>query len=237
MFSTKSISKAVAVALAIGAAGSAIAATIVVRSNGPSAAMYPPGKMLDPAGSVTLKAGDSITVLDGGGTRILSGAGKVPVAGKGTANGAGFTALLASAGARQARTGATRGSNDGPPRPTNVWYVDSTRAGFTCVANPAATMLWRPSFDAAQSYTITDTASAKKATLDYAAGQATRTWPADLPLTEGGSYKVEGGAAPVTVKVHILPAAPDTLDAAAQALLAKGCQNQVDLLVANTTEH
>ena len=98
-------------------------------------------------------------------------------------------------------------------------------------------MLWRPKFDAAQSYTVINIATTKKATLDYAPGQATRTWPADVPLADGGAYRIEGGAMPVTVKVHVLAAAPDTLDAAAQALLAQGCQNQVDLLIASTGEH
>jgi hypothetical protein len=233
---TKPLRRLLAGAIGLTLTGGAMAATIVVRSNGPSSASYPPGKMLDPAGSVRLKAGDSITVLDPSGTRILSGVGMVPVAGRGTASGTGFGALLTSTGARQARTGATRGTNDGPPRPTNVWHIDSSRAGATCVANPAGTMLWRPRFDAAQTLTVTNLATNHKATLEFAPGQATRTWPAAVPLTEGGTYKVEGGTAPVTIKVHVIADAPATLDAAAQTLIAQGCQNQVDLLVSSTSQ-
>ena len=74
----------------------AVAGTIVVRSNGPSAGAYPPGKALDPTSSIPLKPGDSVTVLDGNGTHVLNGPGIVKVSGSGTASATGVAALLAN---------------------------------------------------------------------------------------------------------------------------------------------
>ena len=60
---------AVVMGLAAGSliAPTAQAATIVVRSNGPSAGAYPPGKSLPTGAAITLRAGDVVTVLDAGG--------------------------------------------------------------------------------------------------------------------------------------------------------------------------
>jgi hypothetical protein len=222
-------------AAAIGLAASACAvhaATIVVRSNGPSAGAFPPGKSLADGAAIMLKAGDVVTVLDATGTRVLRGPGRIPVSGAGQANVNGIAALIADTGARQTRTGATRGANLAAPHPTNVWYVDLTRGGNFCIGNVKALALWRANSDLAASVTVVG--GGARADIAFRPGQAVVAWPLGLlPVTEGSKFHIEG-AAPVTIVTRLLPSSPATLDDVAKALLDHGCTAQVDTLVAAT---
>jgi len=209
------------------------AATIVVRSNGPSASAFPVGKTLPAGAAITLKAGDVLTVLDAGGTRVLRGPGRVAVSGTGQANVNGIAALIADTGARQTRTGATRGATAAAPHPTNVWFVDMTKGGNFCVSDVKALALWRPASDKAASWTVTR-AGAAPVQIQFRPGQAVAAWPlAALPVTDGARFRIEG-ATPVTITTRLLPSTPASLDSAAQALLDHGCTAQVDTLVAAT---
>lgn len=128
----------------------------MARSSGPSATTYPVGKTLTADARLALKPGDLITVLDASGTRVLKGPGQVAVAGSGAATGSGFTALLANAGARQSRTGATRSAiGGGPARSPNVWYVDASRGGVQCIADVNMMAIWRPDKAAEGTLTVT----------------------------------------------------------------------------------
>ena len=232
---------AAAAAVAIGVAGSLLmtpaahAATIVVRSNGPSASAYPPGKSLPSSATVTLKAGDVLTVLDASGTRVLRGPGKVPVSGMNQANVNGIAALLADTGARQSRTGATRGSNAAPPHPTNVWFVDVNRGGNFCIGDAKALALWRSDTEAAASLSVA-AAGQPPVEIAFRPGQAVAAWPLNtLPVSDGSQFHISGMATPITITTRMLPTTPDSLDNAAQALLDHGCSGQVDTLVAATT--
>lgn len=232
---------AMAIALAASSfTATALAATIVVRSDGPSATAYPPGKSLPSGAAIVLKAGDVITVLDTSGTRVLRGPGKVSVSGAGQVNSNGISALLADTGARQSRTGATRGSSAAAPHPTNLWYVDVARGGNFCVGDVKALALWRAGSDQAASLTVAPSGGARVA-IEFRPGQAVVPWPlAALPLADGRQYRIQDGAsgstggAPVTITVRLLPSSPNTLDSAATALLEHGCAAQVDTLVAAT---
>lgn len=220
-------------------ATAAHAATIVVRSSGPSAANYPPGKKLPDNSSIVLKPGDSVTVLDAHGTRVLRGgatAAAVPVSGTGAATVNGIAALIADNGQRQTRTGATRGQNVAP-RPTNVWQIDTTRSGTFCVVDAKALALWRPATDTDATLTLTRASDGKAAPVAFRAGQAVREWPFDtLPVESGTRVSIAGaGTAPVSVSLKLLPVVPVTLDETADALLAQGCSGQLDLLVDATT--
>ena len=215
----------------------ALAGSIVVRSNGPSAGAYPPGKTLDPAATISLKQGDSVVVLDSTGTHVLNGPGVVKVSGNSTASATGISALLANTGARQSRTGATRSAiGGGAPHPTNVWYVDSSRAGLVCIADPGKVAVWRPMGDTPGDLKITRVGDGKSATVSFGQGQTVHAWPDELAVADGASYTLEGAglASPSTVKAKNLDSVPDSLDATAQVLLAKGCANQVDLLITAT---
>ncbi len=222
-------------------AGTAAAAVIVVRSNGPSAVSYPPGTKLPDNGTVVLKPGDTLTVLDAHGTRVLRGSGagavKVSVAGSGAATVNGVAALIAANGQRQTRTGATRGQNT-QPRPTNVWVIDTTRSGTVCVADPRNLALWRPTTESAATLTLTRTSDGASTQAPFRAGQAVRAWPlTELSATDGAKVRIAGPDAktPVTITLKLLPTVPATLDDTAAALLAQGCNAQLDLLIAATS--
>ncbi len=241
MFSTKKIAVlAGAAVMALAGADMAMAGPMVVRSTGPSAAAYPIGKPLAADARLSLKPGDIVTVLDSGGTRVLRGPGVVAVSGSGAASGAGFGALLANAGARQSRTGATRSAiGGGPARSPNVWYIDASKGGLQCVLDPASASLWRPDGAAEGSVAVTRVSDGKSVTVDFRAGQSVRQWPAeDLPLAEGAQYRIllPGAKAPVTVKATLVSGAVDGLEGAASTLLSKGCSNQMEVLVEGTRQ-
>ena len=134
----------------LGWSAAAQAQAVVIRSTGPSAAAYPMGRKLPAGAAVTLKAGDQITVIDQAGSRVLSGPGSFKLdsavnRGAGGANTA--LAALVARGAARTRTGAVRGDTEVPTealRPENAWYVDVSRGGTVCIADPAQVVLWRP---------------------------------------------------------------------------------------------
>ena len=58
-------------------------------------------------------------------------------------------------------------------------------------------------------------------------------WPAKLPVADGGEYQLElaGSGEPASSASSTVNAPPTDLVGAAQVLIDKGCQNQLDLLV------
>src|SRR5215210_4460563 len=96
---------------------STAAAVLVVRSSGPSAPAYPPGKALPDTHVLKLKATDSIVLLDSRGTRTLRGPGSFSVLASATP--AGATTGSAGTSARRVRLGAVRGAGT-----RSVWQAD-----------------------------------------------------------------------------------------------------------------
>lgn len=219
-------------------AGVAQAQSVVVRSTGPSAATYPQGKKLPANAKVTLKPGDKLTVLDKAGTRVIAGPGSFTLDGS-VSRDAGATprvaGVLASTGART-RTGAVRGA-PGPAKtagtpnaPDNVWYIDVSRGGAYCVANPASLVLWRPSHSEEATAKLSS-AGGKPVDIAWKKGSPLKLWPVSaLPVVDGGRYTFSDPVGPsVTITLHLLPAAPaDDLSAAAM-LADKGCTTQLDV--------
>lgn len=218
-------------------AGSATAATLVVRASGPSAAAYPPGKMLADTARILLKANDEIVLLDPRGTRTLRGPGNfsaVASAAAETSSGTALAALVDQRSDRRVRIGAVRSVEGTAKRPPNIWYIDASRGGTVCVADAAQAIIWRPDADAAGTTALTsaDGASIK---IEWGLGQASQPWPQALPLIEGAEYRLAtGAAAPAAIKLALVGPPPDELQDMAQALIAHGCTAQIDLLVATT---
>ena len=63
------------VTLLVTGAATAAANVLVVRSSGPSAKGYPPGKSLPDNARIALRSGDTLVVLSGSGTRTFRGPG------------------------------------------------------------------------------------------------------------------------------------------------------------------
>lgn len=223
----------IAASLLLAAATASSAAVLVVRSSGPSARNFPPGKSLDENGKIALKANDTIVVLDARGTRTLKGPGVVSPGGPAKAAGA-MSALTAatSAGKGRARVGAVRSVGTGSARP-NPWHVDVAKSSTVCVTSPAAPTFWRS--DSTKSATMTLAGGRLNATrqLSWMAGQSTLDWPRDLPLADGVEYRLtwDGAPAPTRLQFRTLPTRPAALDETASSFIKNGCTAQLDRLV------
>ena len=208
----------------ISVTGTALAETLVVRASGPSARSYPPGAKLADGGSLLLKAGD-VGTLRGPGRFGVTGAVAAP------ASNVTLAALLDTKRVRRARTGAVRGAVGEAPaaakRP-NLWLVDIAQPGALCVADPAAVRLWRA--DAAKPLSVRISGGAQ-AMVSFAAGEAIAAWPSTLPVKDGAAYRLEAGGRSSEIRFALLGAVDAGLDTTASALIARGCQAQLDLLI------
>lgn len=207
---------AVAAALVSSAA---VANVVVVKSLGPSAKSYPPGKTLPANAKINLQGGDVITVLGPAAAKTLRGPGNFDAA----------QVSLASAAGQRGRFGALRASE--VAHNPSIWDVDVS-GGKVCVADAAKLKLWRPDSDGETTVTIRD-ADGKAQQLSWAAGKALASWPAALPLKSGASYQVEwpDTGEKSSLDVVLVNSPPTDLMGAAQVLIANGCQKQLDLLV------
>jgi hypothetical protein len=209
-----------AVAFALGSTA-AFANVVVVKSLGPSAKDYPPGKTLPPSAKITLQGGDVVTVLGPSAAQTLRGPGNFD---------AGQVSLASAAGQR-GRFGALRAAE--VAHNPGIWDIDLTHGGRVCVSNASAVEAWRQDTETEITVKIRSP-DGKSENLSWAAGKALAPWPAALPITGGSHYQVEwpdGGdsSSLEVVTVNSLPT--DDLVGAAQVLIANGCQKQLDLLV------
>ena len=214
----------IAAGAALLASTSAMAAVLVVRSSGPSAAAYPPGKALPETHKLNLKASDVVVLLDSRGTRTLQGPGNFSVLANSSP--ASATGRTAGTSARRVRLGAVRGTNT-----RSVWQADLGQSGNVCIANPADLGLYRADSSAEAHVTLTDSASGKTADVHFAAGQAIAAWPAALPATPGAKIAVSGLGAPSTLTLKTLSPVPAGLEGMAQSLIRAKCEAQLDVLI------
>jgi hypothetical protein len=203
----------------------AAAAVLVVRSTGPSAGAYPPGRSLPDNARLTLRAGDQLIVLGAGGTRTFRGPGTFSPS---------ATAQVASAATgdgRRARIGAVRSAGIIPHSPT-IWHVDVTQSGTFCLAGPGRVQLWRPDASSAATLTISGPGGAPR-TVRWRAGEAVVGWPTALPITNGSTFSIaqSGIAVPTEITFRMLTQEPSDMQAVASALISNGCQGQLDVLV------
>lgn len=230
-----------AAALMIAAlAGAASAETLVVRSSGPSARSYPPGKAIPETQKIILKANDQVVILDGRGTRTLKGPGTFSptiASTQATDSRTTFAALVTQRSERRARIGAVRGAtvaNPGGTRSPNLWFVDMERSSNTCVIDPNAVTMWRAETTAPATVTVTRVSDGKAETVNWLQGQSTRAWPTAFPVTTGAEYRLSwpGAPQPTTLKFEVLGPNPQGgLENMAAALIKHGCDAQLDLLI------
>ncbi len=238
MSSTEKL-KALGAALLIGAAAMAAPgiaqAAIVVAASGPSAKDFPVGKKLDDTKTIALRTGDSVTVLDQRGTRILRGNGQVAVGRRNVpARNATFAILTRQGGAQRVRTGAVRNDGgSGKVMSPNLWYVDISRPGTKCLVDPASVQLWRADSGKSARYTIA-AAGSPSGEAAFASGAMLAPWDmAKAPIADGKSYTLNGGGQPAQLTFAVLPSQPANPEALAEALIAKGCMAQFELLAAS----
>jgi hypothetical protein len=200
---------------------------LVVRSVGPSAGSFAPGKRLPETARISLKPGDRLIVLDGRGTRVIRGPGT-------------FTAGVPTpvplhsgpASQRRSRIGAVRTDETAQLRPPSIWHVDVSKSSNVCVANPAKVTLWRADPAKALSLEI-DGGSGEAKRIAWQAGSSTLAWPSDLPVTDGAAYRLSrgGGTALVGIRFRTMPATPAGLEDMAQTLIRNRCDAQLDRFI------
>jgi len=216
---------ALVAALLVTGAASAAANVLVVRSSGPSARSYPAGRSLPDNARLELRAGDQIMILANGGTRTFRGPGTFSPAGAQTG------ARTARSGDRIARIGAVRSAGIIPRGPT-IWHVDVTQGGNFCLAGTTNVMLWRPDAGAPVRLTVAGPGGAPR-TVPWPAGQPTRSWPRGAALANGATYSFSqpGVAVPTRITFRILTTPLNDVQGVAEALIANGCEGQLDVLV------
>lgn len=232
----KLIKAGVALAAAAGFTSAAIAGSIVVRSSGPSAKSYPPGRALDDNARISLQAGDRLVILDGRGTRTVSGPGVFSASASSATSSGGALAtarrIVSTQGRPERRGGAVRGTDtDGASRSPNLWFVDVDRSTTVCVADPTNLKLWRADASADTTLTVTGPDGAA-ASLPMAKNAGIGSWPADLTVTDGAEYVIaDGSGEPTRIKVALLGTTAGGIESTAAALIERGCDAQLDLLI------
>lgn len=203
----------------------AVANVVVVRSLGPSAKAYPPGKTLPDSASISLKGGDVVTLLGPSSAQTLRGPGN-------------FNAkqvATASAGSKRGRFHALRTAE--VARNPSIWDLDVTQSGKMCVTSAGKLNLWRPDADGAAKITIRSS-DGKSQEVSWAAGKHSAAWPSALPISSSTEYQIEwpSSGEKSSVSFVSVPNAPADLVGAAQVLIENGCQNQLDVLVESASK-
>jgi hypothetical protein len=206
-------------AVAMAGSTASAASVVVVKSLGPSAKAYPPGKTLPETAKINLQGGDILTVIGPASAQTLRGPGNFDAK----------QVTLASAAGQRGRFGALRAAE--VAHNPSIWDVDATTSGKVCVANNKL-QLWRPDSEGALTVTIRSQ-DGQAQQLSWAAGKALAAWPAALPLKSGAEYSVEWPDGGDTNKLELVSVSspPADLVGSAQVLVDKGCQKQLDLLV------
>jgi hypothetical protein len=202
-----------------------VANVVVVKSLGPSAKAYPPGKTLPETAKISLQGGDVVTVLGPASAQTLRGPGNFDAK----------QVALASAAGQRGRFGALRAAEIA--HNPSIWDIDVSQGGKVCIADASKLQLWRADSEAPVTVQIRS-ADGRSESLSWAAGKPLAQWPAALPIKNGAEYSVEWPDGGDTSKLDFVTVTspPADLVGAAQVLLANGCQQQLNLLVESASK-
>lgn len=226
------LSRAAVAALSlIVCAATADAAVLVVRSSGPSAKTFPPGRALPDKAPIALRANDMLVLLDSRGTRTLRGPGNFDASASAAAAGSAMSAVTAQNNSRRVRIQAVRGGPTGATQGRNVWQADVARSGPLCVASPGDLGLYRANDTREADVTVRDSASGASAVVHFEPGQDIAPWPSSLPVANGGKFKLVGIGSPAVLDIRMLAPVPAGLEGIAQSFITHGCQAQLDVLI------
>ena len=117
-----------------------------------------------------------------------------------------------------------------PNAPDSVWYIDVSKGGAYCVANPASLVLWRPNRSEEANAKLTPIGG-KPVDIVWKKGNPLKLWPSTaLPVVEGGRYTFSDPVGPsVTLVLHLLATIPTDDLGVAGMLAEKGCTAQLDV--------
>jgi hypothetical protein len=203
----------------------AAANVVVVKSLGPSAKAYPPGKTLPETAKINLQGGDVVTVLGPASAETLRGPGNFDAK----------QVALASAAGQRGRFGALRAAE--VAHNPSIWDIDASQGGKICVTDASKLQLWRPDSETPATVQI-HAADGTTQELNWATGVTLAAWPAALPINNGASYQIEWSDSGEKSSLNFVsvPGTPGDLVGAAQVLIEHGCQKQLDLLVESASK-
>jgi hypothetical protein len=203
----------------------AAANVVVVKSLGPSAKVYPPGKTLPETAKINLQGGDVVTVLGPASAQTLRGPGNFDAK----------QVALASAAGQRGRFGALRAAE--VAHNPSIWDIDASQGGKICVTDASKLQLWRPDSETPATVQI-HAADGTTQELNWATGVTLAAWPAALPINNGASYQIEWSDSGEKSSLNFVsvPGTPGDLVGAAQVLIEHGCQKQLDLLVESASK-
>lgn len=209
-------------------AGAASAQLLVVRSVGPSAGKYTTGSVIPATATLALKAGDEVVVMDGAGTRSLKGPGNIAASGPSQAASlsSSLAGLTRQTNRGAARIGAVRGSVAGVI--PSLYAIDVDGDGSYCITSGSPVTLWRA--DAAAARTVTLKAGDKTATVHFAAGEASASWPARLAPTAATDVIASSDGTDHMLSVKPLQPEPKDFVALTTAFASNGCSRQIAFL-------
>ena len=207
------------------------ARTLVLAASGPSAARFPPGKLLAEPLSLALRRGDVLKLLDGGGVRILTGPATIR---ERQARAAPATIRLGILGllTTQQRTqrGAVRGGDDAGPVVAvqdELWSVDANRSGDWCTPDLRNVRLWRADSTSSVDLTVTPDGGAAVSTR-WSSGEHALAWP--MTAVDSARYTLRlGSTVDQHVTLHRIAVQGDLL-ALARTLKANHCDIQLEAL-------
>ncbi len=209
--------------------GAAKAQSVVLEARGPSAALYPKGKVIPPRAHLDLKPGDVVRLIDSAGVHTFTGGAPNTVSGPDNR----LSDIFHREKTRVSQLAAARGV-PADPRPrsvANLWDIDVSANITACAAVDVQPSLWRWTAEQAQDVEIIDHSGKIDRRLTWPAGAQTLPWPADLPNTQGAQYIVRlDDNPPVVVLWRTVQAPTGDMATFAQDLLDKGCTEQFHAL-------
>ena len=135
--------------------------------------------------------------------------------------------LIAPEAADMPIIGTTRGQN------ADLWRIELVREGSHCIAFDESPELSRPDPRASLLLEVERAGEGgSKATVRFAEGQRTASWPAGIPLRDGETYRfrANGALEPHAVTVRLIPTLPDDPHRAAW-MAEQGCLSQARRLL------
>jgi len=133
------------------------------------------------------------------------------------------------------RAAAPRWRADVARTPDDVFAIDASEGGDTCLYDPSKAQVTRDPSAGSGDTTITAMEGSATATVAWTAGFAYAPWPQGIPLTDEASYVIEqtGQSAAAIATIHLLKVDPTMTSVQRVAQIAeRGCEAQARLLLA-----
>jgi hypothetical protein len=117
--------------------------------------------------------------------------------------------------------------------PPDVWAFNVLRSETVCLPSGAGPILWRPHAEAELMVLLLHLATGREATVTFAPGEASASWPPEVSLLDGGIYVIRDIANQWERRllVRLIPPDRDTPVTQAAWMSDAGCIGQAKELV------